>query len=106
MYGGCNIMQNYFSINIDNSYIDRLINQTFSILPIYEEHGNCEYYENKVNNLFYKMNGFFKLKSFHSDTTTDILSLLNTLKFSNNHKEVRSCVLKICSLLTKLKDGE
>ena len=86
-----------------NSYIDMLINQCFSILPLYEENGNCKMITQKIDNLLHRLNGFFKMNAFNSNITIDILSFVNELKESDNHEEVRCCVLKICSLLSRLK---
>lgn len=85
------------------SYLDLLINQSFSILPLYEEHGICESFINKVDNIIYRMQGFFAINDFDSDITTDILSYANSLKTLYKHNQIRRCVLKICSLLSKLK---
>lgn len=87
----------------NNDYIDMLIKQTFSILPLYEENGRCLTLSQKVENLSRRMSGFFKMNDFDSNTTIDILSFLNELKDLDNHREVRCCVLKTCSLLSKLK---
>lgn len=86
-----------------DSYLDLLINQTFSILPLYEEHGVCQPLLNKTDNLIYRMQGFFAINDFDSDITTNILSYANSLKTLYKHNQIRRCVLKICSLLSKLK---
>ena len=96
-------MENSISIKNNNSYINMLINQTFSILPLYEENGQCQILSQKIDNLFHRLNGFFKMNEFDSNTTLDILSFINELKDSDNHEEVRCCVLKVCSLLSRLK---
>ena len=96
-------MENNISIQDNNSYIDMLINQTFSILPLYEENGQCQILSQKIDNLFHRLSGFFKMKDFDSNTTIDILSFINELKDSDIHEEVRCCVLKACSLLSRLK---
>uniref|UniRef100_UPI004056F267 hypothetical protein n=1 Tax=Agathobacter sp. TaxID=2021311 RepID=UPI004056F267 len=96
-------MENNISIKDNNSYINMLINQTFSILPLYEENGKCELLTQKINNVYHRLNGFFKMNSFGSDITIDILSFVNKLKDSDSHKEIRFCVLKVCSLLSCLK---
>lgn len=95
-------MDNTF-INDINSYIDVLINQSFSILPIYEEEGNSEKLKHKIDNISHRLNGFFKMNNFDPRITIDILAFTNELRDSNNHKDVRCCVLKICSLLSRLK---
>ena len=102
MFGGYD-MENNISIQDNNSYIDMLINQTFSILPLYEENGQCQILSQKIDNLFHRLSGFFKMKDFDSNTTIDILSFINELKDSDIHEEVRCCVLKVCSLLSRLK---
>lgn len=96
-------MENNISIKDNNSYINMLINQTFSILPIYEENGQCTILSQKIDNLLHRLSGFFKMNDFDSNTTIDILSFINELKDSDNHEEVRCCVLKVCSLLSRLK---
>ena len=102
MFGGYD-MENNISIQDNNSYIDMLINQTFSILPLYEENGHCLILSQKIDNLLHRLSGFFKMNDFDSNTTIDILSFINELKDSDNHEEVRCCVLKVCSLLSRLK---
>lgn len=91
------------SVNDINEYIDSLINQTFSILPIYEEFGYTENLSNKIFNLSVKLDGFFQFREFDKIVVIDILSLVNELQNTKNHKRIRSCVLKICSLLGRLK---
>ena len=104
MFGGCDMEDNFFiSIQDNNSYIDKLIKQTFSVLPLYEENGRCLILEQKIENLFRKLSGFFKMNEFDSNATIDILSFINVLKDSDNHEEIRCCVLKTCSLLSQLK---
>ena len=44
------------SIDDTNSYIDMLINQCFSILPLYEENGNCKMLTQKIDNLLHRLN--------------------------------------------------
>lgn len=95
--------KNALSYSSTDFYLDLLINQSFSILPLYEEHGVCEPLMNKVDNLLYRMQGFFALNNFDSGITTDILSYVNSLKSLNGHSKIRRCVLKICSLLSQLK---
>ena len=103
MYGGCNMQKNEKSYINTNSYIDKLINQCFSILPLYEENDNCQILSQKVDNIIYKLNGFFNMNNFDTVVITDILSYTNNLKSFKSHKEVRCCVLKVCSLLASLK---
>ena len=95
--------ENNFSLSNTNSYIGKLIDQCFSILPLYEENGSCQILSQKLDNLIFKLNGFFNMNNFDSNITTDILSYANNLKSFTNHVEVRCCVLKICSLLSRLK---
>lgn len=91
-----------------NEYIDYLIDQVFSILPVFEENGHTKDLERKVSNMGAKLDGFFRLYNFTSPYVMDILSLMAELEVSEDHKKIRSCVLKACSLLTQLKvvDGE
>lgn len=96
-------MEEKFFIQDNNSYIDYLINQTFSILPSYEENGKCELLAQKIENLIHRLNGFFVMNDFDVNVTMDILSFVNALKDLDNHKNVRCCVLKTCSLLSQLK---
>lgn len=96
-------MENNISIQDNNSYIDMLINQTFSVLPLYEENGQCLILSQKIENIFYRLSGFFKMNDFNPIVTIDILSFANELKDSDNHEDIRRCVLKICSLLSRLK---
>ena len=96
-------MENNISIQDSNSYIDMLINQTFSILPLYEENGKCSILNHKIDNMLHRTNGFFKMNDFDSNITIDILSFIKELRGSDKHEEIRCCVLKICSLLSQLK---
>ena len=94
-------MNNYNFHN--DTYIDTLINQVFSILPLYEESGLSLALTQKIDNIFHKVNGFFEMNEFDSNITIDILSFINELKKCDNHSAVRCCVLKSCSLLSRLK---
>lgn len=102
MFGGYD-MENNISIQDNNSYIDKLINQTFSILPLYEEYGQCLILSRKIDNLTHRLSGFFKMNDFDVNITIDILSFINELKDSDDHDKIRCCVLKACSLLSRLK---
>ena len=92
-----------FSINDINSYIDILTNQSFSILPLYEENGINKVLIQKINSLNYKLNAFFKANRFDPNITIEILSFANELSNIDNHDEMRYFVLRICSLLSRLK---
>lgn len=96
-------MSKYFTDKDNNSYIDMLINQCYSILPLYEENGRSQILVKKIDNVFNRLNGFFKMNSFNPNVTIDILSFATELKESDSHKDVRRCVLKICALLSRLK---
>lgn len=96
-------MGEFTNINDINAYIDSLINQVFSILPVYEESGYTKSLEQKIFNMSVKLDGFFRLYDFQHTTVIDILSLMNELQATDEHKKIRSCVLKVCSLLTQLK---
>lgn len=91
------------SCSSTDSYLNLLINQSFSILPLYEELGACDALINKVDNLICRMQGFFTINQFDSGITTDILSYANSLRTMRGHHQIRKCVLKICSLLSRLK---
>ena len=87
MYGGCNMGNIEISIDDTNSYIDMLINQCFSILPLYEENGNCKMLIQKIDNLLHRLNGFFKMNNFNSNITIDILkALLESYKILDKKK--------------------
>ena len=86
-----------------NQYIDYLTDQVFSILPVFEETGYSESLQRKICNMGAKLDGFFRLYNFTSPCTMDILSLMAELEVTNEHKRIRSCVLKTCSLLSQLK---
>lgn len=96
-------MEKYISGSHINAYIDVLTNQVFSILPFFEENGNCETLSNKIDNINLKFIGFFKMIDCDSNVYIEILSLMKTLQCSKSHIEIRRCVLKICSLLSSLK---
>ena len=103
MYGDYNMKNINISNDDINIYIDTLINQSFSILPLYEENGMCPILIQKINNIDYKLNNFFKINSFDSNIIIETLAFINGLRDANSHDEVRFFVLKICALLSSLK---
>lgn len=92
-----------FTKNDIDSYIDSLVNQAFSILPIFEKSGNSDFLSRKIDNLCMRMQGFFELNNFDHSIAIEILSFTNSLKMLHKHSEIRKCVLKICSMLSSLK---
>lgn len=106
MFGGrrMNFMNN-LSPNETNSYINHLINQVYSILPLYEEGEEKDILALKIHSISLKIDGFFEQKSFNNILCVDILSLIAKLERLESHDEVRTCVLKICNLLSDLKSG-
>lgn len=89
-----------------NDYLNMLINQVFGILPMFEDNGMSDKLKSRITNVICKTNGFFLMMNFNSRDSLQILSLLHELENAEEHKKVRTCVLRICSLLGKLKVGE
>lgn len=89
-----------------NKYISTLINKVYSVLPIYEEQGKSELLCNKIDSLTYKIDGFLCLYECDTNISLDIISYMKELQSVDSHKEVKSCVLKICNLLERIKDGD
>lgn len=85
-----------------NPYIDKLIDQVFSLLPLFEEN-KCDFYKQRAKILNHKINGFLSLYNYDSIITLEILSLLKEIECVKTHYEIRYCVLKICSLLSSIK---
>lgn len=96
-------MDTFANANEINQYIDYLTDQVFSILPVFEETGYSESLQKKICNMSAKLDGFFRLYHFTSPYAMDILSLMAELEVVREHKRIRSCVLKTCSLLSQLK---
>jgi hypothetical protein len=93
-----------------NQYISDIIGRVYSILPLYETHGKTIILDNKIDGLYRNIDGFLCVYNqiYHSEShiSLDIISYISELRFANKHKEVRLCVLKICSLLDSLKVGD
>lgn len=87
----------------DNLYIDRLINQCFSILPLFEENGMDNNLQKKIDNIFHRCKGFFHMNQYESETILNILSILYSLKSMEVHGDIRHNVLKVCNLLSEMK---
>lgn len=87
-------------------YIDKLTNNTFSILPIFEEEGFSDNLVTRIKNLKIKMDGFLLWNECDENLRLEIMSLLTKINGDLTHREIRYCVLKICSLLSDLKCGD
>lgn len=88
-----------------NSYIDKLTNKIFSILPIYEEDGLSDSLMSRLDNIIMTFDGFSSLINCSDELTIDVMSLLLKIKKAKSHSEVRTCVLRVCSKLSSLKVG-
>lgn len=89
-------------------YIDFLIDRVFALLPMFEE---SQLSENKKEafyiyqkNLIQKINGNIELIQYDSILVIDILSHLQSLFSISEHYDYRRHVLKICKLLTSLRN--
>ena len=90
-----------------NAFIDKLINQTFSLLPLYEEKGDDEIltkqFEEKQANIIARLNGFLQYMIVDSNIRLEILVHAENLNQSKDHSDYRKHILKICNLLSHLK---
>ena len=89
-----------------NAYIAKLINKVYRVLPIYEEDGKTEQLSNKIDGLLRCIDGFLCSYQCDEDLSLDIISYMQELQFADTHEEIRSCVLKVCNLLDKIKVGD
>ena len=112
MYGG-DAVEKYENITQENlnDYLSLLINQVYSLLPMYEdtflkEELDEELFESRRDNIVDKVVGFFNLYQLDTLKVLDILSYLSVLKNINNHKEFRRIILKSVNLLSSLKVGD
>lgn len=90
-------------------YIDKLISQTFSLLPLYEESQSAstsqDIFYAKQESVIAKLHGFFSYMIVDSSVPMDILSYSESLKGCEDHGQYRKYILKICNLLSSLKGG-
>lgn len=90
-----------------NNYISTLINKIYSILPLYEEQGKTDSLISKTDGIIRNVDGFLCICPIgNSAVSLDILSYLQKLKHFDTHKDVKSCVFKVCNLLSDLKVGD
>lgn len=105
---GRDMMKKDNNLNKDSfmQYIDKLTNNAFSILPIFEEEGFSENLVARLKNLKIKMDGFLLWYECKAGVRVEIMSLLTKIDKDLSHQELRYCVLRICSLLSSLKSGD
>lgn len=106
MFGVCNMSGELLEGKSFTDYIDYLTNKIFSILPTFEEEGYSSNLVSRIDNLKIKIDGFLILSECDKNIRLEVMSLLSKLNSEVSHKEVRYCVLRVCSLLSKLKSGD
>ena len=90
------------------TYLDYLIDKVFALLPMYEEAENSDEKRNTFiiyqRNLIQAINGNATLLKYNNCIIVNILSHLQALFNISNHDDYRRHILKICNLLSHLKD--
>lgn len=89
-------------------YLDCLIDRVYALLPKYEESissiEKCKSFKVYQNSLIQTINGNTDLIQYSDCIILDILSHLECLKNIDNHADYKRHVLKVCNLLTTLKE--
>lgn len=113
MLGGNNMETKYNTIIPDdcvNEYIDKIISQTFALLPLFEEKlkndSFIETFKEKQESLISKLHGFLSYMVIDNMYVMDILTHAENLKACNDHSQYRKHILRMCSLLSSLKVGD
>ena len=107
-------METLYSTNLPdesiNKYIDKIISQTFALLPLFEEkEGNIELTDvfiEKQNSLISKLHGFLSYMKLNHEQVLDIFTHAENLKTCNDHRLYRKHILRMCNLLSSLKVGD
>lgn len=105
-------MKTIYETEISNAatceYINFLIDRVFALLPLFEESQLSNSKKNEFyvyqKNLIQKINGNTKLIRYNSILVVDILSHLQELFSISEHDDYRRHILKICKLLTLLRN--
>ncbi len=101
------IYQTTISDKLTCDYLDFLINKVFALLPMFEESSNSESQRKSFHiyqkNLIQTINGNVQLINYDSYIVVDILSHLQSLFDISEHDEYKRHILKVCNLLTLLK---
>lgn len=102
------IYQTIISDKLTCEYLDFLINKVFALLPMFEESAISEskrkFFHIYQKNLVQTINGNTKLINYDSYIVIDILSHLQSLFDISEHDEYKRHILKVCNLLTLLKE--
>jgi len=102
------IYQTSISDKLTCEYLDFLINKVFALLPMFEESVISESKRKSFHiyqkNLIQTINGNTKLINYDSYIVIDILSHLQSLFDISEHDEYKRHILKVCNLLTLLKE--
>jgi|GEM_PF-4991679 len=98
-------IENKYIIN----YIEHLINKVFALLPMYEEvvasDNKKDSFYTYQKTLIQRINGHADMiMDYNSILVVDILSHLQSLLLVSNHSDYRRHVMRICKLLTMLRD--
>lgn len=111
---GCNIMETIYDTTIPdltvNEYLDRMVSQTFALLPLFEEKlkdaSIKETFTEKQESLISKLHGLMSFMTFEQITVLDILTHAENLKTCEDHGQYRKHILRMCNLLSSLKVGD
>jgi hypothetical protein len=93
---------------ITSEYISCLIDRVYALLPKFEESRVDIEKDNSFQSyqlsLIQTINGNVKLFKYNNNIVLDILSHLECIKSIKTHTEYKRHVLKICNLLSQLKE--
>lgn len=102
------VYQTEISDVLTSKYLDFVINRVFALLPMFEESTISQKHYNLFTtyqrSLVQTVNGNVALMKYDSIIILDILSHLQSLFEINDHEDYRRHVLKICKLLSILKE--
>lgn len=91
-------------------YIDKIISQTFALLPLYEEmvqnSSAKEAFAEKQESLISKLHGFLSYLAIDHESVLEILTHAENLKTCDDHRLYRKHILRMCNLLSTLKVGD
>jgi len=90
-------------------YLNHLINKIFALLPMYEDSETSikikQSFKIYQDTLIQTINGYFNLIEYNDNSIVDVLSHLESLKYVDNHADYKRHILKVCNLLSLLKEG-
>lgn len=95
-----------YSQEIRSTYYDKLINMTFSLLPLYEEQNNTNstFVMNKQHEVVNYLKSAFSDMNEVTPTSMDIVVRMKTLDYCSCHREYRKIILKVCHLLSLMRN--